>query len=68
MRRGTVRFDNKKRTQKDAITALVLLLIGCREEALAEFTPEGLHSSYGLPVSKCSEMLAQARRSRGVAA
>jgi hypothetical protein len=49
---------------KKAHAALTMLLTGCTEERLREFTADSLAASYNVPHAKAEEMLARARQGR----
>lgn len=57
-------YGSRKPTQKCALTAVHMLLTGCRPEKLAEMTAESLVASYGVTLAKAEELLAGARRAR----
>lgn len=57
-------WGSKTLSQKRAVTALTQLLCGCRREKLAEFTAQGLASSYNVPLATAEAMLARAQQGR----
>lgn len=59
-------YPQQSLSRKKAEQALSALLYGCTDERLRGFTAQGLAASYNVLLPKAEQMLAEAKRRRGV--
>ena len=57
-------IPDKQESVASATNRLLMLLTGCRDEALAGFTAEHLHRIHRVPLATCSRMLREERDRR----
>jgi hypothetical protein len=60
------RYPKAQLSQKRAAVALSMLLYGCTDERLKDFTAAGLAGSYNVSLAAAETMLAGARKARGL--
>lgn len=60
------RYPKAHLSSKRAKAAVAMLLSGCTAERLSGFTAAGLSASYNVPLEAAGQMLAEARRGRGL--